>query len=646
MKTGMRELVRSYLQNGLDRRGFVERMVKSGFSLLAANSVLASLSPAYAQESKNEAKSFTRTFKGTGGELLAEQLKDAGVEYLFLGNGTGVSPLCDAVVDRPNLKIILAVHEALSVAMADGYSRATGQPAFAMFSRVGVPGAMSNMYNAMKDRSPLVIASDHIESMASGRDSHEDLDDTLEPVKQFTKWRWNVDAASRIPEWTMKAFKLASTPPGGPCYLMFPRDLMLAENVEAEIFLPGTFQIPMSVRADAATIDKMARTLIEAKSPLLRAGTDVWRSKAIPQVVALAELLAIPLTSGEEREGFRISCNFPTNHPLFLGGYSRAMRYPRNVDVLLNLGGKLPDPGTSGTPQIARSVKIIDVRIEASDIGTDYPVYMGVAADVKQVAQDLVASIKSMVTAERLQKIRGDRLEQTRLFGLKLRQARLQAMKADWDKVPLTWERLSSDINDTLERDAYVVAEFGTEGPKALRQFTFAEGEKTLIGRTSGAALGWGVAAAVGVKIAQPDKQVITMQGDGGFLFGGQPMALWTMSRYQIPVITVVYNNRSYNETRERSFAEGGRQAQTGKDMLSYLGDPDVDFVKLAGAFGVPGEQVATPDQIKPAMQRAIRATQDGKPYVIDALVGRTGHGAELVSYPKLSVAGMRRRKV
>lgn len=643
----MRELVRSYLENGLSRRRFLQRMVQSGFSLVAAKSVLAAL-PARSLDQvhdQDQTKSFTRSFRGTGGELLAEQLQDAGVEYLFLGNGTGVSPLCDAVVDRPKMKIILAVHEGLSVAMADGHSKASGKTGFSMFSRVGVPNATSNMYNAMKDRSSLVIATDHIETLASGRDSREDLEDTLEPVKQFTKWRWNVDASTRIPEWTMKAFKLASTPPGGPTFLMFPRDLLVEAEVQAEIFLPGTFEIPMSVRADSKTVDKIARALVEAKSPLMLSGADVWRFKAIPQIVELAELLAMPVTSGEEREGFRLSCNFPTNHPLFLGGYSSSMRYPRNVDVILNMGGKLPDAGT-GQPAIPRSTPIIDVRMEAADIGNDYPLYLGVAADVKEVAADLVAAIKSMITPERLQQIRGDRLEQTRQFAARLRQARLQAMKANWDKVPLTWERVSSDINDVLERDAYIVAEFGTEGPKALKSFTFAEGEKTLIGRTTGSALGWGVGAAVGVKIAQPDKQVICLQGDGGFLFGGQPMAFWTMSRYEIPVITVIYNNRSYNETRERAFSEGGRQAQTGKDMLSYLGDPDVDFVKLAGAFGVRGEQVNTPDQIKPAMKRASQAAREGKPYLIDALVGRTGRGADGTWYPKLSVAAMRHRTV
>jgi thiamine pyrophosphate-dependent acetolactate synthase large subunit-like protein len=638
----MRELVRSYLQKALSRRGFVESMVRSGFTLAAAQSVVGAL--AFAQEKASADQPFTRTFRGTGGDLLAEQLRAAGVEYLFLSNGTGVSPLCDAAVDRPDLKVILAVHEGLSVAMADGYSKAASKTAFTMFSRVGIPNASSNMYNAMKDRSSLVIATDHIESLAAGRDAHEDLDDTLEPVKEYTKWRWNIDAAVRIPEWTAKAFKLASTPPGGPTFLMFPRDMMTARGVQAEIFQAGTFDVPMSVRADTATIDRVARALIESKSPLILTGSEVWRAKAIPAVVELAELLAIPVTSGEQREGYRVSCNFPTNHPLFIGGYNPRPRYPRNVDLVLSLGGKLPDPG-SGDPLIPRSVRIIDVRIEASDVGTDYPLYAGVAADVKQVAQDLVAAIKSLATAERLKQIRGNRLEQTRQYTERVRQARADAMKAHWNDTPLTWERLGADINEASERDAYIVPEFGTEGPKALTQFTFAEGEKTLIGRTSGAALGWGVGAAVGVKVARPDKQVIAMQGDGGFLFGSQPMALWTMSRYQIPVTTVIFNNRCYNETRERAFAEDGRQAQTGTDMLSYLGDPDVDYVKLAAAFGVPGEQVTTPDQIKPAMKRAAQAAQDGKAYLIDALVGRTSSGSVKTLYPKLSIAGGRNRK-
>src|SRR5207237_852635 len=138
----MRELIRSYLQNGLSRRTFAKNIVNAGFSAVAARSVLASLAAAAQQPMPGgEPRSYTRPFKGTGGELLAEQLLDCGVEYLFIGNGTGVSPLCDAAIDRPQLKIVMAVHEALCVAMADGYSKASGKTGFAMFSRVGVPNA-------------------------------------------------------------------------------------------------------------------------------------------------------------------------------------------------------------------------------------------------------------------------------------------------------------------------------------------------------------------------------------------------------------------------------------------------------------------------------------------------------------------------
>ncbi|MCZ6486241.1 MAG: thiamine pyrophosphate-binding protein [Acidobacteria bacterium] len=143
-------------------------------------------------------------------------MKAAGVKYLFLTNGSGLGPLCDALVDRPEMQVILGVHEGHCVSMADGYAKASGKPAFVMFSRVGTPNASSSLYNAMKDRSALVVTSDHTERDSSGRDGHEDVEDWLETVEQFTKFRWLVNRPERIPEWTMKAFKLASTMPGGP----------------------------------------------------------------------------------------------------------------------------------------------------------------------------------------------------------------------------------------------------------------------------------------------------------------------------------------------------------------------------------------------------------------------------------------------
>src|SRR5207244_11150365 len=117
------------------------------------------------------------------------------------------------------------------------------------------------------------------------------------------------------------------------------------------------------------------------------------------------------------------------------------------------------------------------------------------------------------------------------------------------------------------------------------------------IGRTAGESWGWGVGASVGVKRARPENQVICLQGDGGFLFG-QSEALWTMSRYDVPIIVVIFSNRCYNETRARMYAQGGSQSELKRDMLSYLGDPDVDFVSIARAYNIKGAQVQSRDQI------------------------------------------------
>jgi hypothetical protein len=131
------------------------------------------------------------------------------------------------------------------------------------------------------------------------------------------------------------------------------------------------------------------------------------------------------------------------------------------------------------------------------------------------------------------------------------------------------------------------------------------------------------------VKLAWPDRQVVALQGDGGFMFA-QAESLWTMARYEVPIIVVVFDNRSYNGPRNKSWAQGGRQAQAGKDMSCYLGDPDVDFAKVAAGFGVAGEVVQAREQVEPAIRRAIRSTRDGKPYLIDAVIGRTGRGCDV----------------
>ena len=181
----MRDLVGDLINANISRRQFLAAMSAASFSTAAAQSALESVAPFIPGSDMPE--NFTRTVTGTGADLLVEQVLETGAEYLFVSNGSGLGPVCDSLVDHPQLQPIQATHEGQLVAIADGYAKASGKTGFGMFSRVGLPHSSSNMYNAMKDRTPLVLFSDHADPDRMGTDSHEDLDDWLEAVKPYTK---------------------------------------------------------------------------------------------------------------------------------------------------------------------------------------------------------------------------------------------------------------------------------------------------------------------------------------------------------------------------------------------------------------------------------------------------------------------------
>ena len=629
----MRELARKYLQGQLSRRDFVRMTTAAGFTVAAARSAAGSL-----ESVARTRAAATTTFQGTGGELLAEQFRAAGVHFIFVCNSSGMGPLCDAVVDRSDLQFIQGTSEHQVVAMADGFAKASGKTAVACFSRVGGPLAGANMYNAMKDRTPLVVVTDHADTQVDGRDGHEDLDDWLEPFKQYTKWRWVTKEANRIPEWVAHAFKIATTPPGGPSFLRIPRNVLYQKDVKAEIFSSASISVPMRLVPNPRLIEEAAQVLIEAENPLLFVGPEVSSSGGRAEVVALAELLSIPVT-----QGWSWSADFPTNHPLYLGGYVYPLRYPSQIDAFLNLGAQMPDQG-NGPPLVPRSARIIHGRIESAQVGVNYPVDVAMVGDVKEIAASLVEAVKSRLTAERIAVIKQRRFDEVRRATSAMREAYLTSAHEEWDSTPVTWPRLLLTLNEMLDQDAVIVEEVGTED-WVLRSFDFADDRKTKLGRTLGRALGWGVGASIGVKLAIPDRQVVSLQGDGGFLFG-QSESLWAMSRYDVPVITVVCNNRSYDEPRNNIFMKGGRSQQQKKDMICYLGSPDVEFSDIARAYGIRGERVDNPAALAPAIQRAVAITREGRPYLLDVRIARTGMAADSTWYPRYSVAAARKRKV
>ena len=201
-----------------------------------------------------------------------------------------------------------------------------------------------------------------------------------------------------------------------------------------------------------------------------------------------------------------------------------------------------------------------------------------------------------------------------------------------------------AELEQLAEPDAVIVPELGDDG-RFSSFFNFATDARWKIGRTRGQSLGWGVGAAAGVKLALPDKQVIAVQGDGGFLFG-QTDVLWTLSRYDIPILIVILNNLSYEATRWRIMARDTAAGKAGRDYISYLGNPDTDFRGLAASYNVPAATVRSTDELRPAIQKAFKTMKDGRPYLLDIRTKTTGTGAGNNWYPQFSLAASRTKNV
>jgi acetolactate synthase I/II/III large subunit len=654
----MRTLAHGYLSRRVSRRGFLHGMTRSGFSLAAATSALAALSPireaeaaAGSKAAGSSAGSSATPVTGTGGKLLVEQLRAAGTRFVFNCNSSGTYPVFDALLGQSDIQVIEVLQEGQMVSVAQGYAIASGQVAFTLNDSGGFPNTLSNVFNASRDQTPMVVGSEReVSQLQGGRDAYEEWDDFLGPAASFTRWRWSVEAAERIPEITRRAFTIASAVPGGPVALAFPRNVLAAEGVRAAVLDRARFILTPHLSPSPSLVEQAARMLLDARNPVLLVGSEVTRSDGAAAVIALAERIAVPVAQGTS-----LFADFPTKHPLYVGNDAALAHYRGGVDLVLNLGAVMPYE----TDVIPSGARVIHASVDADAVGRIVPTDVGIVASVDETATQLRTALESLATAHRLDGIRASRAKTVGDFTRISLAAHAALVEKNWDATPLRWERVAGELDRLLDPDAIVVSELTQRRwensvplpyeaiPQltGVSQFSFGPGAKMRIGKSTGGALGWGIGAAIGVKLARPDRQVAALQGDGSFLFG-QAETLWTMARYEVPIIVVVFNNRSYNGPRNQMFGNNSEQLKRGTEMTCWLGNPDVDFAKLAAAFSVKGETVTAPAQLQPALTRAIESTREGRPYLIDAVVARSGAGADSAWYPRYSVAAGRTKKV
>jgi len=632
----VRALVKKILDRDLSRREFTAAMLGMGFSVAAADSVWQS---AAAGPAGAAAESFE--FAGNGGEVLAECLRAAGVEYIFNSNSTGQGAFYDALSMRPDLRLIIALQEGQATSMAQGYELASGRTAALMLPGIGIPNALSNLYNAWKDRSSIAVFSDGQAPAAAARDGFQQLEDWLQPTEAFTKWRWQLEEPERIAELVRRVIKLAGTPPGGPVYLRMPKTTLRSRGLKQTIHSRQGFSVSFDMSPPPEVIERAAEMLLGAEAPLMNVGPEVTRAAAREEVIELAERLSIPFAQGHSVFG-----DVPFQHPLFagftVGGGPVGLR---QADVYLNIGGHMPDRTIFAAP-LTENTRVINARVEYDKIANLYPTDLAVAGGTRETIRALTDAIGAIASSSRLDKLRAERLAKVQAATGAAERRRRERLAAVWDTDPMSAERLSGELDRALDDQAVIVSEQGSRA--TISGINFRPGGRTLIGPTTGYALGWGLGAALGVKIARPDQQVACLIGDGSLLFG-QIEALWTASRYDIPIVIVVFNNRSYDSERLVLYMTSqlpGPEKSGWKDMSCYLGDPVVDFVDAARAFDIDGERVSTPDEARSALDRAAAVTREGRPYLIDAIIARRGPGADSTWHPELSIAARRSKKI
>ena len=623
----------------LSRRDFIAATAATGIAMGVGQSAMASPEVLAPKPENALPKVQHEMYTGTSAGAVLAQLRAAGVRTLFHTNTSGFVPFWEAIYKAGDVQVINMTHEGQGVAAAAGYTMASKNMGFFFGSHVGTFNALSNIYCAWKDRVPLLVTFSGGGLAEQGKDTFESWDNPLGPTQPFTMWTGTL-LPEDITGILRRAMKFAFGPPSGPVTLTW--GAAGQGQVEAPIYKIDLASMRYQPRGQSDAIQKAAQWLVEAENPVFVVGSEIGVEGAQKEILALAEKLSVPVAETMHS----LYANFPNDHPLFLGELE-AQRFPRKRDLMISFGesftaGNEDDRGLSGSPDRP----LVHISHDPNTLGRSIVPDLTILSEVRTAIADLSDAVDGMLTKDRIARIRSSRLAEVSALTSTLKQSREQALRARFDNNPLIWERVGYELEKALDKDAVIVPELGTEYYKLLRQLTLGGPNKLKFGRTKGDALGWGVAAAFGVNVALPDRQVVAVQGDGGFLFN-QSEVLWSISRYEAPLLIVIMNNRLYNESRDRNMLNGGLFYDLGKDFNGYLGDPNVEFSKIAEAYNLRGEKVKTPSDLAPALQRSLKSMRDGKAVVLDIDIAPDGPAlSQGTWYQRYSIAEVRKKKL
>lgn len=535
----------------------------------------------------------------TGREAFMRILEDEGIEYLFGNPGTTELPIMDALVEHPKLHYVLGLQEAVVVAMADGYSRASGKLSCVnLHVAPGLGNAIGSIHGARFFGSPMLITAGQqphglnlSEPMLSG-----DLVNMAAPV---VKWATEVARTEDLPRTLRRAAKVALTPPRGPVFVSLPGDVLLDS---AEVDLGAPTRVDSYTRPSNAALEALASRLLAAANPVIVSCHDVYTRDAFAELAAVAELLGAPVYL----QSVPYLAMFPTAHPLFMGELTRSQPKVREAlephDLLLMVGGDgLRMSVDHAVEPVPEGLPIVQIGTRDWELGKNYHAEIALDADVRETLIALAPALRERRTGAQAAAAQ-QRSEAVQARNWSAQRVSLNERTEPLaSETPIRAEWLMQQIARVLPADGVVVEE-GLTSTRTLFKFLDVTDRQRVYGLASGG-IGWGIAGAVGVQLALPKRPVVAVIGDGSAMYSIQ--ALWTAAAQKLPITFVICNNGAYSILKERLIAFGG-SAVARETLIGMDFDPPLNFTGLAESMGVTARTITDPSEVADALRWGI----------------------------------------
>jgi benzoylformate decarboxylase len=533
----------------------------------------------------------------TGRSAFLSLLKDEGVTHLFGNPGTTELPIMHALKDHPDLTYVMAMQESLVVAIADGFSRASGRlVACNVHVAPGLGNAMGSLYNAQFTGTPMILTAGQQEQ---GHGLMEPLlyGPLVRMAEPLVKWAVEVARLEDLPRIVRRAAKVATTPPTGPVFISLPGDIL---NSEAGIELGRSSRVDTRVRPSDEALNMLAARILKAERPVIIAGDEIVKSDALQEAAALAEVLGCPAYQQSAPYG----AHFLSESPSFMGALWRSQPQVRELlsayDLMIVLGADpLRMSVHSEVEPLPEGLPIVQIGLVEWDLAKNFGAEIALKADVRETLRVLVPALKSK-GGQALQARAKQGIAALASKNWTARRATLVGTIAkQTTRSPIDPDYLTLQMVEAMPENAILVDEGLTSSRQtlALRPHRDRYGYHAL----ASGGIGWGLPASVGVSLANPHRPVVCYSGDGSAMYSIQ--ALWTAAHHKLPLNVVIANNGGYRIIKQRLLSFHGDDNYIGMDFA----DPAIDFAGMARSLGLEAIRITRPEDLKSELASAFK---------------------------------------